>query len=127
LKTALWRTNLTDGRGTLGCLFSLFLVAGLGYLGYKFLPHYVSHFQLKDAMTDIAVRHAAGTLGSSRDAKAVKDAVLAKAQELDIPLRREDIEVRQTEEKVFINVKYIVPVELPGRVYDLKFEFTGNN
>jgi len=126
LKTFFLRTrqDSQQGKGCLGCVFSLLVLAGLGYLGYKFLPPYVNHFQLKDAMNEIAVRHAAGRGGGS---KAIQDSVLAKAKELQIPLRREDIRVRTEEERVFITVKYVVPVELPGRVYDLKFEFTGQN
>jgi hypothetical protein len=126
LKTFSLRTRLDSqcGKGFLGCLFSLLVLAGLGYLGYKFLPPYANHFQLKDALNEIAVRQAAGR-GSST--KAVQDAVLAKAKDLQIPLRREDIRVRTEEERVYITVRYVVPVELPGRVYDLKFDFTGHN
>lgn len=126
MKTFFLRTrqDSQQGKGCLGCVFSLLVLAGLGYLGYKFLPPYVNHFQLKDAMNEIAVRHAAGRGSGS---KAIQDSVLAKAKELQIPLRREDIRVRTEEERVFITVKYVVPVELPGRVYDLKFEFTGQN
>jgi hypothetical protein len=126
LKTFSLRTRLDSqcGKGFLGCLFSLLVLIGLGYLGYKFLPPYVNHFQLKDALNEIAVRQAAG---GGRNTKAVQDAVLAKAKDLQIPLRREDIRVRTEEERVYITVRYVVPVELPGRVYDLKFEFTGHN
>jgi hypothetical protein len=114
------------GRGNLGCLFGLLLVGGLGYLGYKFIPPYVDHFQLKDAMTEIAVYNAVGA-GSSRGPTTVQEAVLQKAKELEIPLKKEDIKVRHEGDKIFISVKYVIPVELPGRIYDLKFEFTSHN
>jgi hypothetical protein len=116
-----------QGKGSMGCPFSLLLLVGLGYLGYKFVPHYVNHFQLKDAMTGIAVSSAAGTDGRLQGVKGIQDAVLAKAIDLQIPLKREDITVRNEGEKVFITVGYTVPVSLPNRVYDLKFEFTGHN
>jgi hypothetical protein len=45
--------------------------------------------------------------------------VLAKAKELGIPLKREDIKVREEGEKVYI--------DLPNQVYNLNFEFTGHN
>ncbi|MCI0421570.1 MAG: DUF4845 domain-containing protein, partial [Acidobacteria bacterium] len=115
-----------SGKGTLGCLFSLLIVVALGYLGYKFIPHYMNHFQLKDALNEIAVYRAAGT-GAGGGKKTIQEEVLAKAKELGIPLQREDIKVRQEGEKVYITVKYTVPVELPNHVYDLNFEFTGHN
>ncbi len=115
----------SGGKGNLGCLFSLLIVVALGYLGYKFVPHYMSHFELKDALNEIAVYRAAGTRGSEK--QTIQEEVIAKAKELGIQLKREDIKVRQEEEKVYITVKYTVPVDLPNQVYNLNFEFTGHN
>ena len=115
----------SSGKGNVGCLFGLLIVAALGYLGYKFVPHYVSHFELKDALNEIAVYRAAGTRGSEK--QTIQEEVIAKAKGLGIQLKREDIKVRQEEEKVYITVKYTVPVDLPNQVYDLNFEFTGHN
>ena len=108
----------------MGCLFGLLIVAALGYLGYKFVPHYVSHFELKDALNEIAVYRAAKG-GSEK--QTIQEEVIAKAKEMGIQLKREDIKVRQEEEKVYITVKYTVPVDLPSQVYNLDFEFTGHN
>jgi hypothetical protein len=128
LKTAVTTAESFDasGKGNLGCLFSLLIVVALGYLGYKFVPHYTSHFQLKDAVNEIAVYRAAG-VGAGSEKQTIQDQVLAKAKELGIELKREDIKVRREEEKVYITVKYTVPVDLPNQVYDLNFEFTGHN
>jgi uncharacterized protein HemX len=114
----------SSGKGNVGCLFGLLIVAALGYLGYKFLPHYMSHFELKDALNEIAVYRAARG-GSEK--QTIQEEVIAKAKELGIQLKREDIKVRQEEEKVYITVKYTVPVDLPNQVYNLNFEFTGHN
>ena len=120
------RSLHSSGKGSLGCLFTLLVLAALGYLSYKFLPHYVSHYQLKDALNEIAVFRTAGTGAGSEKLK-IQEEVLAKAKELGILLKREDIKVRREEEKVFITVKYTVPVDLPNQSYDLNFEFTGHN
>ena len=115
----------STGRGNLGCLSSLLILVALGYLGYKFVPHYVSHFEFKDALNEIAVYRAAGIRASEK--QTIRDEVLAKAKELGIPLKREGIEVRQESEKVYITVKYTVPVELPNKIFKLDFEFTSHN
>jgi len=115
-----------SGKGNLGCLFSLLIIVALGYLGYKFVPHYMSHYQLKDAVTEIAVYRAVGT-GTGSEKQTIQQEVIAKAKELGIVLKREDIKVRQEEEKVYITVKYTVPVDLPNQIYNLDFEFTGHN
>jgi hypothetical protein len=107
-------------------LFSLLLIVALGYVGYKFVPHYMSHYELKDALNEIAVYRAAGTQSGSGK-QTIQEEVIAKAKELGISLKREDIKVRQENEKVYITVKYTVPVDLPNQVYNLNFEFTGHN
>jgi Domain of unknown function (DUF4845) len=116
----------TSGKGNLGCLFSLLILVVLGYLGYKFVPHYMSHFELKDALNEIAVYRVARG-GSGSEKQTIQEEVIAKAKGLGIQLKRDDIKVRQEEEKIYITVKYTVPVDLPNQVYDLEFEFTGHN
>ncbi len=112
-----------SGKGRLGCLFSLVIVLALGYLGYKFAPPYMAHYELKDALDQIAVYRAV----KPAEKRAIQEEVIAKAKELGIPLKREDIKVRQEEEKVYITVKYTVPIDLPTQVYELNFDFTGHN
>ena len=116
----------SSGKGNLGCLFSLLILVVLGYLGYKFVPHYMSHFELKDALNEIAVYRVARG-GSGSEKQTIQEEVIAKAKGLGIQLKREDIKVRQEEEKIYITVKYTVPVDLPNQVYNLDFEFTGHN
>jgi len=124
-----------QGRASLGCCISLLLIAVLGYAAYKFIPPFFSDYQLKDATNEIAVLSAAGVLPSAGGVSPkpdgfvsdIQDAVMRKAKELDIPLRKQDIKVRRHEALVFITVKYTVPIELPGSLYDLNFEFTSHN
>ncbi len=68
MKSASNRSSLKNqrGRGNLGCLFSFLLLGAIGYLGYKFIPPYVSHFELKDAMDEVAVYEIAG-IGVSKE------------------------------------------------------------
>jgi hypothetical protein len=111
------------------------MVATLAYGAYKFAPPFISHYQLKDEMKEIATLSAAGLPPrvGGRSGKStgfiaeIQEAVLAKAKELEIPLRKQDVKVSQDESRIFITVKYTVPVELPGHVYDLNFEFSSHN
>ena len=119
------RSLRSSGKGNVGCLFSLLVLVALGYLGYKFVPHYVSHYELKDALNEIAVYRVAGIKAGEK--QTIQEEVIAKAKGLGITLKREDIKVRQEEEKIYITVKYTVPVDLPNQVYNLDFEFTGHN
>ena len=130
MKFASNRRNLErqQGRGSLGCLFSFLLLGAIGYLGYKFIPPYVSHFELKDALDEMAVYEVSG-IGASQNAKAVdtQELVIKKAKEMGIRLEKKDIKIERTIDKIFIHVNYSVPIDLPGSVYQLKFDFTSHN
>jgi len=84
-------------------------------------------------MKEIATLSAVGMLPQAKNTSGVtpvpdiQEAVLSKARELEIPLRKEEIKVRKEEATVFISVKYTVPIDLPGRTYDYNFEFTVHN
>ncbi len=118
------------GKGNAGCLFGLLMVLALGYLGYKFVPPLVNHYQLKDALKEIAVYHTAGLgsrIGGAGANAEIQEAVLKKARELEIPLQKENIKIQREGDVIFITVSYTIPVGLPGRAYNLNFEFTSHN
>jgi hypothetical protein len=124
-----------EGKGNLGCLFGLLMIAVMGYGAYKFGPPYVRHYQLKDEIQQIATLSAAGALPRAGVSSArvtpsvteIQDVVMGKAREMGIPLHKKDIDVRVRGEKVFIAVKYNVPIDLPWGTYDFGFEFAGHN
>jgi len=130
MKSASNRSNRKNqrGRGNLGCLFSFLMLGAIGYLGYKFIPPYVSHYELKDALDELAVYEVSG-IGVSKNGTAVdtQDLVINKAKEMGIRLEKKDIKIERMTDKILIHVHYSVPIDLPGRVYELKFDFTSHN
>jgi hypothetical protein len=132
---ASWAVSASRGKGTLGCFFGVLMIVAVAYGAYKFASPYVRHYQLKDEIQEIATLSGAGALPrvgatSARVTPSVtdiQDAVMWKARELGIPLHRQDIDVHIREEKVFIAVKYSVPIDLPWGTYDFRFEFASHN
>jgi hypothetical protein len=124
-----------SGRGKIGCFFSLLILAAIVFGLYKFVPLYVSFYQLKDATGEIATLSAVGflprtngTSGRSEGTVAeIQEAVFVKAKELEIPLEKEKIKVRREGQVVFISVSYVVPVDLLATVYEHEFAFTAHN
>ena len=116
------------GKGNIGCLFTFLILAVAGYLGYKFIPHVVSYFELKDAASEIAVQYAA-RLGrpDSPELSTIQGAVYSKAQQLQIPLKRQDIQVTRDDDRINITVHYLVVVDLPRYPYEVKFNFAVHN
>ena len=57
----------------------------------------------------------------------IKTEVIAKAKEHDITLAEEDVDVDRSQVGVTIDVHYTVPIQVPGHVIPLKFEFSSGN
>lgn len=118
------------GRGSLGCLFAFLLLGALGYLGYKIVPPYMLHYQLKDALDEVAVYEVAG-VGTSKNTSTAKEnlehTVISKAREMGVELKAENVHIERTSTRINIHVEYSVPLELPFWQYELKFDFTSHN
>ena len=108
---------------TLKSLFVMFLlVAGL-YVAWRLIPPYFANYQLEDAIANEA-RLNAYTTKSEQD---MRDAIFRKAQDLEIPIRPEQIMVQRSANEVSIWTEYTVHVELPGYPMDLKFRPSSRN
>ena len=110
-----------SGRITFKAIFWLAFLAALIYSSFKIIPVYISDYQLNDyiySQTPYWVTQHA-------PADAILRNVLAKAQDLELPLAAEDVTVNSNQNKVTVNVDYHVPVDL--KVYTLQLHFTHSN
>lgn len=110
-------------------VFSLFLIVALIFLGLKFVPVYYGNYNFKDYVDDETKRASYAT-GTS--AETIRDEVFKKAQELEIPITREDIKVEKNGGgngiyPVSINADYNVHVDLLVTATDLHFSVGSQN
>ncbi|MCH6570799.1 MAG: hypothetical protein IH794_11895 [Acidobacteria bacterium] len=118
-----------------GCLLAVLALIVVGYGGYKFGPHFVDDYQLRNAAVKIADYAAAGVLAETKygtgrgrgEIEEIREAVLVEAIDLRIPLSRDNILVEKEGGFVFITVKYMVPISLPWGEFNWNFEYTVNN
>jgi hypothetical protein len=107
-----------SGRITFKAILSLAFLGALIYVGIKAIPVYVNDYELNDYVQNQTpfwqTQHAS--------ADTVRKNVLAKAQDLGLPLAAEDVTVEATPNKVSVNLDYHVPVDL--KVYTLQLHFT---
>jgi hypothetical protein len=111
------RVTGEHGKGTMGCLFSLLLLAAFSYAAYLMVPVYYHNNEFHSAAEREVDRVAAKYLG---------DALLRKnlmniAASNQIPLEEKNIQITRTSSKLVVNIKYFVPVHLP--LYDRTFGF----
>ena len=110
-------------------VFSLLLIVALIFLGLKFVPVYYGNYNFKDYVDDETKRASYAT-GTS--AETIRDEVFKKAQELEIPITREDIKVEKNGGgngiyPVSISADYNVHVDLLVTATDLHFSVGSQN
>jgi hypothetical protein len=106
------------GGGTVKAIvWTIVLVYG-AYAAYKIIPAYVAEYQLADKMQEQA-RFAVVNRYSEEQ---VRDNIYKVVQDLEIPVKREEIKVSDTSTLVRISMEYTVPVDL--LVYHMDLHFT---
>jgi hypothetical protein len=91
----------------------------LGFLAYRLIPVYVNAYDFKDAMQTQA-RFAAV---DQKPFGTIRDELYTKAQELNLPIQREDIQITKGPEGTTISTTFTVPVDLSFLVKDVQFDF----
>lgn len=111
--------NLRSERGgvSVGLVVAIFLLVFVIYEGKQFGPLLVAQFEFQDAVIDAA------KFSRAKDALVVQNEVLAKANELSLPISRDMIKVTRQPTNTRIQVVYQLSTEwAPGRKYTWNVE-----
>jgi hypothetical protein len=104
------------GEGRLGCVIWLLLAAAVVYVGYVIIPVKLASSRFEDAMREEAA------FGSNRGNPQIIQELLKTAQEQDIPLTKEQIEIVRTRESITISVEYQKTLSFLG-LYEYVWKF----
>jgi len=106
------------GEGKLKALvYTAVLISGI-FIAFKMVPAFVADYELKDKMEEQA-RFAVVNRYSEEQ---IRDNLFKTIQDLDIPAKREDVKVVNTNHGIAISVNYTVPVDL--MVYKTELNFS---
>jgi hypothetical protein len=115
--------RLERGAGKLKAIAYTAIVILAIYAAFKFVPPYVSEYQLQDKMQEQA---RFGIVNRYTDEQ-VRENIFKVVQDLDIPAKREDIKVTVTQAIVKISLEYTVPVDLLFYSTELHFSPSSEN
>ena len=115
------RNRRERGEGQFGCLVGIVVLLIAGVLAYKMIPIKVKAADLRDTVVDEA--KSAG----QHDERVIRRNILSKVEELNFPVTDDDIEISRKSTYVIIDVKYTVPVDLPGYTYNWNFHHHAEN
>ncbi len=105
-------------------ILTILVLVAAGFLTWKVLPPFVANYNLRSDTDNMVLQY---TYAQGATAEAIRNDVIAKAKEHDITLTEDNVNVNKTQVGVSVDIHYSVPVQIPGRVIDLKFEFTSGN
>jgi hypothetical protein len=112
-----------SGEGKLKAVIYTAIIVLIIYAGVKFIPAYVSEYELSDKMQEQA-RYAVVNRYTEEQ---IRDNIFKVVQDLEIPAKREDIKVVASNAVVKISLSYTVPVDLFFYHADLNFSPSSEN
>jgi len=113
--------------GTLKLIFGIFVIVASIFLGAELVPVYYANYQFKDIIASEATLQTY-TTKSEAD---IQDGIYKKAQELQIPISKDQIKVARHGTtgtgSLSIRAPYVVHVDLPVYPLDLHFDPSTDN
>lgn len=102
----------TRGEVRMSSLLSLLVLVFAIYEGFQFIPVLFAQYEFKDAIVEEA------KFSAFKSPDTIRNNLVKKANELRLPIQRQDIIVDRRATSTRIQVKYELSVEwLPGREY----------
>lgn len=113
--------------GTIKMFLGVFVIVGGLYVSIKVVPPYFNNYEFQDAIKDEATRDSY----SPKTEDDIRRAIFKKAQQYEIPLTEDGIQVQRQgagySGTVIIRAPYVVHVDLPGYPMDLHFDASTEN
>jgi hypothetical protein len=105
------RPRRERGEGRTGCILWLVFVGLVAYGLIKVVPAKVAIGQFVDAMQEEAA------FAAGKGNQQIMQELLQKAEELRIPMKKEQIQITRTRESIAIEVNSALPVEFFGGLW----------
>lgn len=111
------RRRTALGRGNLGCLLWLIVVVVVGHVLWIVVPVKIKTSEFYDVMQEQA------SFGSIKSEGAMQYEILRRAQQLKIPITKENLKIVRSREAVTVEAHYEIPLEFFGGVYKYVWKF----
>ena len=106
-----------EGKGSLGCIFALFLMVVALLLAFKLGPPFMNHYEFKSEMKQAVSRAGARAMTDEN----IKKDLIQTAEKNKIVLKSENIQIRHMAGQIVIAVEYTIPVNFLIMTKDLRF------
>jgi hypothetical protein len=107
-----------EGKGSLGCIFSIALMVIVVFVAFKLGPVYFNHYEFKGELQQVVSRAGARSV---QDEVIIQD-IIRTAEKSKIILKKENIQIRRLAGQLNITVEYTVPINLLVTTYNRNFK-----
>src|SRR5579859_6530014 len=111
--------NKQKGGAKVKLVIILLILGGTIFAAAKVVPVYFAYYEFQDFINSESRYAFTGYPSKTEDD--VRNDVFRKAQELDIPAKRDDIQVSMARGSVSISLDYSVPIDLSAYQFTLQF------
>ena len=105
------------GAGNLGCLMWLVVLVLVGHVLWKVVPVKIRASTFYDTMQEQA------SFGSIKSEHQIEYEILRRAQELQIPVTKDNLKVTRTRNSVIVEARYQIPIDFFGGAYRYVWKF----
>lgn len=111
------KTAATRGAANVGCIVWLAVLALIGYALYKIVPVKIANSNFYDFLQEEA------SFGSIKSVPQIEHEILAKAKELDLPVGKDELQIRKVRESITIEAHYEIVVDFFKGAYKYVWKF----
>jgi hypothetical protein len=111
------RTRAIRGGANIGCIIWLIILGVVGYVLYKVVPVKIASSEFFDTMQEQAA------FGSIKDPKFIEYEILKKAEELELPIKKENLKITKTTNALKVEAHYEITIDFFNGVYKYLWKF----
>jgi hypothetical protein len=111
------RSRTVRGAANVGCIVWLLILGFVGYVLYKVVPVKIATSEFYDVMQEQAA------FGSIKDAKFIEFEILRKAQELKIPVTKDNLKITKVRESITVEAHYEITIDFFNGAYKYVWKF----
>jgi len=111
------RSRSVRGAANVGCIVWLVILGLVGYVLWKVVPVKIATSEFYDVMQEQA------SFGSIKDVKFIEFEILRKAQELQIPVTKDNLKITRSREALTVEAHYEITIDFFNGAYKYVWKF----
>jgi len=111
------RSRGIRGGANVGCIVWLVILGLVGYVLMKVIPVKIATSEFYDTMQEQT------SFGSIKDQKFIEYEILKKADELNLPIKKENLKITKTGNAMTVEAHYVITIDFFNGAYKYVWKF----